>query len=76
MSLTNALLGSAIEDNLILKDRFAIPGTINDIITAQFRNPNQQQLVLVDLTGVVHDNYLLSGLLYASGRSQGMARIQ
>ena len=28
MLLTNALLGSAIEDNSMLKDRFAIPGTI------------------------------------------------
>ena len=28
MLLTNVLLGSAVEDNLMLKDKFAVPGTI------------------------------------------------
>ena len=55
MLLTNALLGSATEDNSILKDSFVVPGT---------------------MTGVMHDDYLLSGFLHTYGRSQGMLRVQ
>ena len=37
MLLTNTLAGSAVEDNLMLKDRFAIPGTMTSSLP-KFRN--------------------------------------
>ena len=42
----------------------------NDIIIAEVWKPNQQLLTLVNFTGVVHDDYFLSGSLYTSGCSQ------
>ena len=58
--LTNAFLGSATEDNSMLQDRFAVPGMMTS---------------LVNLAGVVCDNYLLSCSLHASSHPQGTARI-
>ena len=71
MLLTNALLRLAVKDNSMLKDKFTVPGTMTSSLPSSETSPE------VTGSGRPHcDNYLLSHLLYAFSRSQGMARIQ
>ena len=60
MLLTNFLFGSAVEDNSMLKERFVVPGTITSSLP-NFGNQAKQLLILINLAGIVSNNYFLSG---------------
>ena len=70
MLLTNVLFGSTVEVNSMLKLSFAIPGMITSSLP-KFGNLIQQLLILINLTGVVSDNYFLSGSFYSLRCSEG-----
>ena len=56
MLLTNVLFASTVEVNSMLKLRFAVPGMMMSSLP-MFGNLTSSSYFLINLTGVVSDNY-------------------
>ena len=55
----------------MLKERFAVPRTMTSLLP-KLGNLRVSNLILVYLTGIVSDDYFLSGSFYPLRSSQGM----
>ena len=70
MLLTNVLFLSLVESSLMSKKRFTLPGTMTSSLP-KLGNLTVE-LILVNLTGIVNNNYLLSHSFYPVSHSQRM----